>query len=128
MSFIFENLEVYKKSLLFVEHVDNLIGGVPDRVHRIIFDQISRAALSIPLNIAEGNGRWHVADKRQFFWIARGSVFECVPLLEIMRSRGIITDKEANQSRERLIEIGKTLHGLIQSTEQSERDRKDGAN
>jgi hypothetical protein len=41
------------------------------------------------LNIAEGNGRWHARDWRNFFWIARGSAFECVPLVETLSAKEI---------------------------------------
>ena len=123
MTFPFENLEVYKKSLLFVDQVDSLIGIIPDRMHRVVFDQISRAALSIALNIAQANGRWRSGDIKQFFWLARGAAFECVALLEILRSRGLITDKDAQLEKKRLAELANMLHGQINSMEQSERDK-----
>jgi four helix bundle protein len=53
-------------------------------------DQLSRASLSISLNLAEGNGRWHGGDRRQFFCIARGSVFECIPLLQLLQKRQVL--------------------------------------
>ena len=76
--------------------------------------RLSRAALSIPLNIAEGNGRWHVGDKRQFFWIARSSVFECIPIFEILRFNEVITDGEKFQLRGPLEILGEMLTRLIQ--------------
>ncbi|MDI6715452.1 MAG: four helix bundle protein [Actinomycetota bacterium] len=60
-------------------------------------DQLRRASLSISLNIAEGNGRWHKAEKRQFFTIARGSACECVPILELLRRDGSIDSKTHDQ-------------------------------
>ena len=76
MSFPFEQLQVYQLALKWVKDVENLNPTLQKTVSRTFIDQLSRAALSIPLNIAEGNGRWHNAEKRQFLWIARGSVFE----------------------------------------------------
>jgi len=57
--FIFENLEVYKKSMILSEKVLNTTKNVKNRS---INDQLSRAVLSIPLNIAEGQGRIHSRD------------------------------------------------------------------
>ncbi|HEY6363652.1 MAG TPA: four helix bundle protein [Candidatus Binatia bacterium] len=44
------------------------------------------------LNIAEGNGRWHVRERRNFFRIARGSAFECVPLVKLCRRKKLMTE------------------------------------
>jgi four helix bundle protein len=74
MAFQFEKLEVYQKALDWVESVETICEYLKGKVSYSLIDQLSRAALSIPLNIAEGNGRWHKGEKRQFFWIARGSV------------------------------------------------------
>jgi four helix bundle protein len=112
MKFAFEDLEVYKRSIQFVSEIETLLEQT--KVNRALSDQLSRAALSIPLNIAEGNGRWHKGDKRQFFWIARGSVFECVPIIEILRIKEVISDEKKLQLREQLEVIGKMITRLIQ--------------
>jgi four helix bundle protein len=87
MSFAFENLDVYNLSLAWVEKADSLLDQCTGKISRPLTDQLARASLSIPLNIAEGNGHWHKPDKRNFFWIARGSVFECVPRIEILKRK-----------------------------------------
>ena len=56
-----------------------------------LVNQLNRAALSISANIAEGNGRFTVRDRQNFFGIARGSVQECVPLLELATRRNLIS-------------------------------------
>lgn len=117
MSFTFENLDVYKLALEWAELSEQLLAKADKGVSRHFSDQFSRASLSIPLNIAEGNGRWHKPDKRNFFWIARGSAFECVPLLELMKRRKLISETEATQLRERLIVIGKMLTNLVKAHE-----------
>jgi four helix bundle protein len=112
MPFLFEKLEVYQKALAFAERVSTLTSGFP-RGSWYLADQLNRASLSISLNIAEGNGRWTQADRRNFFGIARGSVHECVPLLELCRRKGLITESVCVELKDELEAIGRMLSGLI---------------
>ena len=80
---------------------------------RSLTDQLRRAALSISLNIAEGNGRWHPKDRRNFFLIARGSAFECVPLLEMCRRRNWIEKCTHEKLTAQLESISKMLSGIV---------------
>jgi len=116
MLFIFEKLEVYQRGVGFAERAFTLIDELP-RGQSAIADQLKRAAVSIPLNIAEGNGRWHRKERRNFFFIARGSVFECVPLLELCRRRRWTTEGEHNLLKAELVVLSKMLSGLIKSGE-----------
>jgi len=84
MSLMFENLEVYQKALDFLDQVRTLTEQFP-RGYYFLVDQLNRAALSIATNLAEGNGRFTKPDRENFFTIARGSVQECVPLLDVAR-------------------------------------------
>lgn len=113
MAFPFEDLEVYKRSINLCAQVESFLER--QGVTKTIADQFSRAALSIPLNIAEGNGRWHSGDKRQFFRIARGSAFECIPIIEVLTIKSVITAKEREELRNKLEIIGKMLTRLIQA-------------
>lgn len=90
MAFAFEKLVVYQKA---VDFADQICAGteVFPRGYAFLVDQLNRAALSIAANIAEGNGRFTKPDRRNFFGIARGSLQECVPLLELARRRKLIT-------------------------------------
>ena len=87
MPFAFEKLLVYQKSIDFADAVCAVTRRFP-RGYFFLADQLNRAALSIAANLAEGNGRFTVADRRNFFGIARGSVREYVPLLEIAMRQG----------------------------------------
>jgi four helix bundle protein len=112
MPFLFEKLVVYQKSLDFVDKVSRLT----ENYHKGTFylaDQLNRAALSIPTNIAEGNGRWTTKDKNHFFLIARGSAFECVPLLEVSRRRGLVGADIQAELKSTIDEIGAMLTGLM---------------
>jgi len=90
----FENLEVYQIVLDWVEQVEDLCKSIHGKISKTFIDQLSRASLSISLNISEGNGRWHKGDKRQFFWIARGPVFECVPIIQVLHRKKLIADAQ----------------------------------
>lgn len=80
-------------------------------------DQLIRASTSISLNIAEGNGRWHKGDKKQFFWIARGSVFECVAILQAASTNAVIAADAYKAAYENLQTLAKMLTKLIQSVD-----------
>ena len=71
-----------QKAISYADSICTLPRGLPRR-YFFLADQLNRAALSIAANIAEGNGRFTKPDRRNFFGIARGSVQECVPLVEL---------------------------------------------
>lgn len=119
--FAFENLDVYQRALDWVEKIEDLCGDLKGKVSRTLIDQLSRASLSISLNIAEGNGRWHKGDKRQFFWIARGSVFECVPIIQVLHRKHLLDDERYIDYYEHLQVMAKMLTNLVKSVEGLER-------
>ena len=115
-TFQFEKLLVYQKSLDFADEVCSATEQF-NRGYGFLVDQLNRAALSISANIAEGNGRFTQADRKNFFIIARGSVQECVPLLELVRRRALIDDSRHVGLKSNLEEISKMLSGLINGLE-----------
>ena len=112
MAFLFENLEVYQKTINLADELSTLTETFP-KGNYYLSDQLNRASLSIATNIAEGNGKFHKADRVNFFRIARGSAFECVPILELCKRKELIKDDDCKAFKERLDEIGKMLTGLI---------------
>jgi four helix bundle protein len=89
MAFLFEKLLGCQKAMDFSDQVCAVTQTFP-RDFYFLVDQLNRAALSIATNIAEGNGRFTVRDRKNSFGITRGSVQECVPLLEPAKRRGLI--------------------------------------
>ncbi len=124
MSFMFENLDVYQKSISLADRIYGLTEGFP-RGSYYLSDQLNRAALSVPANLAEGNGRWHKADRKQFFWIARGSAHECVPILELAKRRGLVEDSTVVALKGELEVLCKMISGLINGIPDVK--KKDGA-
>jgi len=116
MPFMFENLGVYQKSVDLAEKVINLTEEFP-KGYYFLTDQLNRASLSISTNIAEGNGRFTKRDRRNFFIIARGSVHECIPLLEIAKRKQLISDVKVSNLFNQLEVISKMLSGLTNGLE-----------
>jgi len=116
MPFMFENLEVYQKAVDLAEKIISLTEEFPKGFH-FLTDQLNRASLSIATNIAEGNGRFTKGDRRNFFIIARGSVQECVPLLEIAKRKQLISDGKLSDLLNQLETISKMISGLINGLE-----------
>jgi len=90
-----ERLDVYRLSIEYVAFSYDLAKTLAGS-NRHARDQWLRAAQSIPLNIAEGNGKHSLKDKNRFFEIARGSALECVSIHDVLRVCDVITD-DANQ-------------------------------
>lgn len=112
MTFLFEKLDVYQKSLELAKKVHTLTREISHREAHLA-DQARRAAASIPLNIAEGNGRWHKKERRNLFLIARGSCCECLPILGLLFHAGSISETAYSETRQELDTIARMLTGLI---------------
>jgi four helix bundle protein len=115
MAFDFENFPVYKLSLEFIRNVDILLSEINLPNNSRLADQLIRASLSIPLNIAEGAGRFHKANKKNFYIVARGSVFECVAIIDILKTKQKINNQQHQKYYVQLEELSKMLSGLINS-------------
>jgi four helix bundle protein len=119
MAFAFEKLIVYQKSVDFADAICQQTESF-SRGYGFLVDQLNRAAVSIAANIAEGNGRFTKPDRKHFFGIARGSVQECVPLLELALRRKLLSEDRHLQLKADLEEISRMLSGLINGLDQRE--------
>jgi four helix bundle protein len=119
VAFSFEKLLVYQKAVDFSDAICTRTEQFP-RGYGFLIDQLNRASLSISTNIAEGNGRFTKPDRKHFFGIARGSVQECVPLLELARRRGLIQQDDHDLLKVQLEVIAKMISGLINSLDNRE--------
>ena len=119
MAFAFEKLLVYQKSVDFADHIFSKTENFPCS-YGFLVDQLNRAAVSIAANIAEGNGRFTKADRRNFIVIARGSIQECVPLLELASRRNLITPADHEDLKSNLEEVARMLRGLIKGLDEVE--------
>jgi four helix bundle protein len=87
-----EKLEVYQKSIQFLTISAQVVANTP-RGYAELCDQLKRAALSVPLNIAEASGRTGSLDNAKHFTIARGSALECGAILDACNALQILEPK-----------------------------------
>ena len=112
-SFDHEKLTVYQRSIEFASWVYKPLEEIPKST--ALWSQLDRAATSIPLNIAEGNGKWTAKDRAKFFDIARGSALECSAALDVAVARELVRADQITEGKEFLLEIVKMLIGLTKS-------------
>ena len=106
----YRDLDVWRKSMDFVEDVYKALSNFPKEERFGICDQIRRAAVSIPSNIAEGFGRDSDTDFAHFLTIARGSLFEVATQLEIASRLGYLPSDSGLFAE--VASIGKMLNSL----------------
>jgi four helix bundle protein len=106
-----EKLDVYQEAIAFIAWLSSLF----DETGRIgdVRDHLDRAATSIALNIAEGNGKYSAKDRCRFFDIAHGSALECAAGLDVLVVKGKVATAEIRLGKERLQRIVRMLIGLI---------------
>lgn len=106
-----EKLNVYQVSLTFNDWVGELLPSI--QVKAAAKDQLDRAATSIPLNTAEGNGKFSKRDRARFFDIARGSALEAAASLDVLVSRKLMTSAQVISAKQQLVQIVNMLMGLL---------------
>ena len=90
--FSFEKLEVWKKSMELLMEIHDVLKKIRMKGDFELKDQLKRAALSVPTNIAEGVGREKTKEKKHFLNIAKASVYETVSLLIIMKWKKYLSE------------------------------------
>jgi four helix bundle protein len=104
-------LDVYRDAVGFCGWVGEFLAAIPARA--AAKDQLDRASTSIPLNIAEGNGKFSAKDRSRFLEMARGSALECAACLDVLLVRKLATEEQADTAKERLERIVQMLIGLL---------------
>lgn len=110
--FAFQKLEVYQLSKEFVKEVYALINTFPDTERFAICNQIRRAAVSIPSNIAEGVSRFSDKEKAHFIEIAYGSLMEVFCQMEISANLGYISVDQLEEIEVKTERLSKLLVSL----------------
>ena len=111
----YQELIGWKKGIELVTDVYRLTQKFPKQEIYGLTSQIRRAAVSIPSNIAEGQGRMSRGEFKQFLGHARGSVFELESQVLIARNLAYLNMEEGEVLLERIAELGRVLNGLLKS-------------
>jgi four helix bundle protein len=106
------DLVVWKRAMQFVTDVYRVTNTFPREELYGLTNQLRRAAVSVPSNIAEGCGRSSKKEFHQFLCHARGSLLEVETQLEIAQNLGYLSDKSVRELLSKTNEIGRMLNGL----------------
>lgn len=109
----YRDLIVWQKAMLLVEEAYALARKLPKEETYALSDQIRRSAVSVPSNIAEGQGKETTRDFLHYLSIAKGSVFELETQLMIGVRLNYFSEEETQQAMALSGEVGKMLNSLI---------------
>jgi four helix bundle protein len=108
-----EKLKVYQAAIQFVAWSTELAAQI--RSKAAVKDQLDRASTSIPVNIAEGNGKFAIKDRCRFLNFPPSSALKCATRLDVLVVKRLSDETAARPGKEQLFEIVLMLTGLIQS-------------
>jgi len=115
MQFHFEKLTVWQEAMELVTTVYAATKTFPKEERFGLIDQLRRAAVSIPTNIAEGKGRYHPKEFLQFLYMARGSLYETITLIKTAGALRYLQPNDQETLLRRCQSIVSKLSGLINS-------------
>ncbi len=108
----YKNLDAYKESKTLVILVYALIKKFPREEQYALCDQLRRAVISVPSNIAEGSGRTSSKDQAHFFEMAFGSLMEVNCQIDIAHDLGYVTNEDVENVEKHVRAIAALLSGL----------------
>lgn len=109
--FDFHKLQVYQRARIMNKALQKVC--VISKIKPFLRDQLYRASLSMVINIAEGTGKSTYNDRKNFYIIARGSVFECASLLDILEDEGMLDKELVRSYTDELEIISRMLSSLV---------------
>ncbi len=110
--FPYRNLQAYRSSKQLVSDVYNLLKLFPKEETYSLCDQLRRAVVSLPSNIAEGMGRFSIKEQIHFIEIAFGSLYEVMCQVEFAKDLGYIADSQLLEIEKSVENIARLLSGL----------------
>jgi four helix bundle protein len=104
----FRRLTVYQHAIQILPLAAEIASALPQS-HANLADQLRRASVSIPLNIAEGSGKMTRPDQRRFFAIARGSAMECAAIVDACLALALVRSDRAAVANDLLASVVRML-------------------
>lgn len=126
--FGFENLAAYQRAMDLVDKVYDLLRGFPSEEKYALCDQLRRAVVSVPSNIAEGLGRLSGKEQVRFIEISYGSLMEVYCQLSIAKRRHYITGELFEELAKDIEDIARPLSGLRRSLKEDGGWRREDGN
>ena len=111
----FEDLDIYRIAETLGDRIWDIVLTWPAFAKNSIEYQLVKSSDSIGANIAEGFGRFHFAENRQFSRISRGSLYETRHWLRRAYKRGLLKEEEVKRVRELIDELAPRLNAYIKS-------------
>ena len=109
----FRDLIAWQKGMLLVTEIYRATSSFPSRERYGLVDQLCRAAVAIPSDIAEGKGRLSKKEFLQMLARARGSCYEVQTQLEIAHNLGLLPEEVFAALEESAAEVGRLINGLM---------------
>ena len=121
IEFGYEKLLVWQRSLDWADRILAIAENIgTERKHYRLIEQIESSCTSVPMNIAEGKGRFSKKEFVHFLYIARGSLYKTMTLLEIFLKRQWLSQKEFIAVKNETREIAKMLNAFINSVKRNQ--------
>jgi four helix bundle protein len=113
--FSFEDLNAYKYSRALVKSIYTLLDKFPYSERNALTDQLRRAVISVPSNIAEGMGRMSTKEQVHFIEISYGSLMEVLCQIQLAKDLDYISAEELSEKKVQIQSTAKLISGLRSS-------------
>ncbi len=121
IEFGYEKLLIWQRSLEWADRILTIAENIgTERKHYRLIEQVESSCTSVPMNIGEGKGRFSKKEFIHFLYIARGSLYETMTLLEIFLKRQWILQEEFIAVKNETREIAKMLNAFINSIKKTQ--------
>lgn len=114
----YKNLKVWQNAISLTMRIYDVADKFPNYELYGLANQMERAAVSIPSNIAEGCGRQSDKEFYYFLHIAKGSMYELQTQLYIASGRGYMSDEDMEEINHMIDDLGKMISGLLRRVEE----------